>query len=288
MIQESHNKIYFDRMMASIGDKARVMEYLTPSGKVMDFGAGGGDLAETIRHTGREVVAVDGSAQAIKRINSLYPKIETVESMGNNLLHHFETESFTNIVCSSIFHEVYSYGDDEHEPYQLKNIMDMMDIFKKLLKPKGHLIIRDGVAPSNYYEKFFLKFKTPDGMKFLNEYVHKAPFHNPKEASFGKVHYDMLGDFTVEADMSSIMELIYTYTWGWDSLPRESQEFYGIMTLNDYKNSLANNGWKIPYAEEYLQPGYPKNLEHLIELFDSNGNPIAYPSSNMIIVAEKS
>lgn len=286
MMEKTHNKIYFDRMQNSLGDKSRILEYLVP-GKTMDFGAGGGDLSEAIRNMGHDIVAVDGSAKAVERTKLMYPHVEVVESMGNELLEHFKPNTFKNIVCSSIFHEVYSYGDSTHEPMQLKNIVDMMDIFKKLLMPSGRVIIRDGVAPSNYSEKYFLKFKTPDGMKFLHEYVHQAPFHDPKYSSFGKVHYEMVGDYTVYADMSSIMEFIYTYTWGRNSLARESQEFYGVMTLNDYKNTLATRGWKIPYAEEYLQPGYPKNLEHLIEMFDENGNPIAYPSSNMVIVAEK-
>lgn len=286
MLESTHNTVYFDRMKSSLGDKARILDYLG-HGNVMDFGSGGGDLAEAIRHAGYKVVAVDGSAKAIERSNSMYPEVETIESMGNNLLDHFAPNSFSNIVCSSILHEVYSYGDSTHEPYELKNVIDMFDIFFKLLRPGGKLIIRDGVAPSNFYEKYFLKLKTPDGMKFLNDYVHKAPFHDPKMSSFGKVHYEMLGDFVIEADMSSIMEFIYTYTWGWGSIERESQEFYGVMTINDYKNALANLGWNISYASEYLQPGYPKNLDHLIELFDANGNPIAYPSSNMMIVAEK-
>lgn len=286
MLTETHNSVYFERMKSSLGDKAAVLDYLVP-GTVMDFGAGGGDLSEMMRLAGYNVIAVDGSSNAIDHIFENYPNVESIQSMGHELLNHFTPNSFDNIVCCSILHEVYSYGDDRDLPYDLSNISRMLEIFGKLLKPGGRLIIRDGVAPADSAKPTIVKFKTDEGMEFFNAYRNSAPFYDDVNNDFGKVHFEVIDSSTIRGSMSSVMEFLYTYTWGWNSLSRESQEFYGVLSLNDYSAILMNNDWNVLSANEYLQPGYVENLSRKIDIIDDEGNEVAYPSSNMLIVAEK-
>lgn len=285
MITETQDSVYFQRMKSSLGDKNAILDHLI-EGSVLDFGAGGGDLSEAIRLYGYNVIAVDGSPAAIEKINENYPLVNTVQSMGHNLLDHFETNSFDNIVCCSILHEVYSYGDDRNLPYDLSNVFRMLEIFNALLRPGGRLIIRDGIAPFNYDEKAIIKFKNDDGMKLFRAYSDSAPFYSQFDNSFGKVNFEIVDEQTIKGSMSSVMEFLYTYTWGWNSLIRESQEFYGILSLEDYCDTLNKNEWKVLFSHEYLQRGYVDHLSKLVEIIDDYGNEIPYPSSNMLIVAE--
>lgn len=286
MITETQDTVYFQRMKSSLGDKSAILDYLVP-GTVLDFGAGGGDLSESIRLHNYDVIAVDGSPAAIQKIRENYPNVNAVQSMGHELLQHFSENSFDNIVCCSILHEVYSYGDDRNLPYDLTNISRMLEIFGKLLRPGGRLIIRDGVAPADKDKKAVIHFTTDDGMKFFNAYKNSAPFYSNDDTSFGKVHFDVVDDHTIRGSMSSVMEFLYTYTWGWGSIERESQEFYGVLSLDDYSDMLRVNSWGVLHSEEYLQQGYVDHLSKLVNIVDAEGNEVPFPPSNMLIVAEK-
>ena len=90
------------------------------------------------------------------------------------------------------------------------------------------------------------------------------------------------------------MEFMYTYTWGPESFPYEVREQYGIMTYQDYCQSILK--WlgdraqliEIPKSEALvLQPGYVTALKDKVRISDVMGNPLPYPPSNAIIVVEK-
>ena len=285
MITETQDDTYFRRMKSSLGDKSRILDHLV-EGTVLDFGAGGGDLSDAIRQLGYDVVAVDGSPAAVAKINVNYPEVNAVQAMGHELLDHFPEKSFDNIVCCSILHEVFSYGDDVNAPYSLESVFRMMTIFRKLLRDGGRLIIRDGVAPTDANDKTFIKFKNDDGMKFLKAYSEQAPFYADENIA-GGICLDKVDEFVVEGSMRSVMEFLYTYTWGWNSLPRESQEVYGVFSLRDYSEMLSNHSFNTLSASEYVQQGYVDHLSKLVSIADEDGVDMPYPATNMLIVAEK-
>lgn len=285
MITETQDDTYFRRMKSSLGDKRHILDHLV-EGTVLDFGAGGGDLSDAIRQFGYDVVAVDGSPAAVAKINENYPEVNAVQAMGHELLDHFPEKSFDNIVCCSILHEVFSYGDDVNDPYRLESVLRMMTVFKKLLRDGGRLIIRDGVAPTDANDKTFIKFKNDDGMKFLNAYSELAPFYADENIA-GGIRLANVDEFIVEGSMRSVMEFLYTYTWGWNSLPRESQEVYGVLSLGEYVEMLSKNSFNVLNASEYVQSGYVEHLSKLVSVVSEDGVEVPFPSTNMLIVAEK-
>lgn len=287
MIVETQDSGYFHRMANSLGDKARIIPFLVP-GSVLDIGSGGGELAETIRSNGHDVWANDASPVAIERIQSHYPKLNTSTSFAQDLGEEFPNGSFHNVTASSILHEVFSYGAPQR-PSSARSeseVLKVMQTAYHLLTPGGRFIVRDGVLPNNYDEQMLVVLKTKEAKEFLLHYAEQAPFWGKRNAPH-KVNLRQVDDHAYQGDRASVMEFIFTLTWGMESINRESQELYGVFDFNDYQGHLGAMGFNVIHAEKYLQPDYVKHLQPHVELWDLNGALSEWPCSNMLLVAEK-
>jgi len=283
MLAETQDEIYFNRMRSSIGDKTRMVEYLLP-GTVLDVGSGGGEFAVAVQDGGWEVVTLDGSAEACAHAHAL--GIETVQAFTHEMADIFPEESFMNITCSSILHEVYSYGSDEpNSALTLESVHKSVNAFRYTLNVGGRLIIRDGVMPDDWADEVEMTLLHPDGPAALEKYLNMIPFRGEGMRSVNLALKPGTQN-TFVGTMESAMEFLYTYTWGVQNYPRETQELYGVFTLNDYTEFLQTEGFEVIFAEDYLQPGYPANLEGKAVL-RKNGEVIELPSSNCLIVAER-
>lgn len=289
MLANSHNNLYFTRMANSIGDKSRILEYLT-DGNVLDVGAGGGELSETMRLAGHHVVAMDGSSVAIDRIKSNYPAVEVMYAMSYDLNDDESMHStFKNIVCSSVLHEIFSYGDPVNGPASYVGFVQSLKTFYNMLESGGRLIIRDGVMPANYDEPVRIRLKTAEANEFYEFYKENSPFYNMEGFTSVVVDYvddDELGSL-YDLNMMSAMEFLYTLTWGMSSAEREVQEFYGVLPMKGYVSLLEALGFKVIESFEYVQDGYIEHLLLVADIIGVDGNPVAWPSSNMVIVAVK-
>lgn len=285
MLATSHDDRYFARMSSSLGDKKRILDFVKP-GKILDVGAGAGDLSEVLRLAGNDVYALDGSSEAIRRIQDKYPAVKAVTAYSYDVLELFEHHSFDTIICSSILHEIYSYGDPVNGTYSVDAALDALRSFFKLLKPGGKLVIRDGVMPTEWGREITMRLSTSDAVKYLEMYENKAPFYSERPG-IRKVHFDKISENCFKGTLASAMEFLYTLTWGWGSAERETQELYGVFTEPEYCNVLENVGFTIEHAEQYLQEGYSEHLEGVTDIFDSFGNKQILPSSNMILVARR-
>lgn len=274
-------------MAASLGDKERLSEFVAP-GKILDVGAGGGELAEALRLRGNEVYALDGSSEAIRRIEENFPEVHAVAAYTYDLMDRFKPATFDTIICSSILHEVYSYGDPINGQYSIRSVMDTLDSFFKLLKPGGVLLIRDGIMPTLWDEEVRMELKNPDSVKFLEMYKESAPFYSDKP-DFRRVSFEKISgnSHSYKGSLASAMEFLFTMTWGWNSAERETQELYGIFTETGYRLALSVVGFNVEHSTQYLQPGYPTHLSGVADIFDSFGNKKNLPSSNAIFVARR-
>ena len=287
MLTKSHDAIYFARMAASLGDKERLLEFVSP-GKILDVGAGGGELAEALRLRGNEVTALDGSSEAIRRIEENFPEVHAVAGYTHELDTLFKPASFDTIICSSILHEVYSYGDPINGQYSIRSVMDTLASFFRLLKPGGVLLIRDGIMPTLWDEEVRVELKNSDSVNFLEMYEKSAPIYSDSP-DFRRVSFEKVSgnSNTYKGTLASAMEFLFTMTWGWNSAERETQELYGIFTESGYRLALSVNGFDVEHSTQYLQPGYPRHLDGVADIFDSVGNKKNLPSSNAIFVARR-
>lgn len=283
MIANSQGALYFSRMSRSLGDKQRLLPFVK-TGRILDVGAGGGELSASLAALpGNSVVALDGSPVAAERLRSL-PGIEVAECFAQDALTVFGENSFDTIICSSILHEVYSYGVGDGV-CDLPGLHRVLADFRKLLKPAGRLLIRDGVLPENWEMPVRMEFSDnfPQVCEDLRAYEQLAPFWGH---GLRKVFLKVSGKDVLSGNLESAMEFLYTWTWGRNSLSREAHELYGIFTPKDYASLLSELGFQVSHSEAYIQPGYVEHLK-TVRILSETGVALAFPLSNQIVVAER-
>ena len=287
MLSETQDTRYFERMASSLGDKRQLLDHLKGD-RILDVGAGGGELAEAIRATGKDVWALDGSHAATRRMAENFPKLNLLTGLAHEVGYLAPNEHFSTVVCSSIFHEVYSYGTPETGPYSVEALRLTLKALYDSLEDGGRLVIRDGIMPTNWDQEVLVKFKQEDGPRFWETYRRNAPFASWHGKGQRVVHLEETDDPTVySGNMESAMELLYTYTWGWQSSEREMKELYGVFTEDAYRKFVEEAGFTVESSRQYLQNGYPEFLEPKAEILNSKGEKLPWPSSNFILVAHK-
>lgn len=293
-ILESHTleQRYFERMAQSIGDKIRIIQHLprivdplNPP-KVLDVGAGGGEFALELVKLGYKVTVLDANEDAIEQLYR-YNNLETIHALANQT-SDFGENVYDAIVCSSVLHEVFSYGDNVHRRGHISSIGRAVDSFREALKPGGVLVIRDGVLPDNWESKATVQLLDGHESSAVNLYLKMCPFANGE--AYGKqgtlINLEEIAPKLWEGNVHSVLEFAYTYTWGLDSYHRETQELYTAMTLEGYSDYLEERGFTVTEKYSYLQPGYPEHLAYKM-LLEVEGEPHEWFDSNAIWVAVK-
>ena len=289
---------YFDRMASSLGDKTRLLRYLpeiidtSNPPHILDVGAGSGDFSHALSLLGYKVTALDVSEEAIERIKFNYADVDTMKALANES-HLLGENKYDAIVCSSILHEVFSYGDNFHKAGHYSSIPRALDSFRHALKADGVLIIRDGVLPDDWATIGALTVLDADD-SVVEKYLDMCPFARGQvnhEESQHLVQLRKVAPTTWVGNYRSLLEFSYTYTWGLDSYPRETQELYALYTLDDYARVLEDNGFTVEQKYSYLQPGYVEGLKNKIRLnaperdnkwFDSNAVWVARKTADNI------
>lgn len=263
---------YFRRMAAGIGDKRRILPWLNP-GSALDVGAGEGSLARVLAATGHETTAIDASRDAVVRLrssNELRVDWLRADEVNAERLGYFD-----NIVCSSVLHEVYSYGDGVGRG---KPALDKaFSALTSVLRPGGRFIIRDGIMPD--CGNLPASLSTPDRAEmeaYLDEVVHPELMLTRQK---GRGHSVYTGT------RHAVAEAALTVSWGQDTFHREAKERYMIFTASEYIDFALDYGLAAIHRDAVTQPGYVVALKHL-GLRDSNGGPW-FPATNGLWVFEK-
>lgn len=285
---------YYERMESSGDDKLKITKFISDGDSVLDVGAGGGVLAELLLNhfPNIHITALDQSDTAVARLKALaerFPgRLDVVQS---DFFCYEPDVRFDDVIFCSSLHEIFSYTPYNGKLFQKETVSRALNEAASYLKPgKGKIIIRDGVA-ARYNPKVLVKYIDSALQKLAERYEREFEGF-PLEI----VHTEM-GDIM---PYNSMMELLYTITWGEKSFEREVQEWYGYFCLNDWVREETWLAFKynlfLTHTEKYLQDGYREHLEGKVKIqsapyFNWHSElctkPIDFPASNCIVVFER-
>lgn len=287
---------YLETMNQSIQHKTVVADYIPKNvsgNTIIDIGPGKGALMDYIveKYPDAKVIGVDASQNVIdelRKIKNIQGKAwDFIKGDARNLRHLYkeagELQEYLKpgavkaVIFCSVAHEIFSYNNFDYTVLEesFKSAFD-------LLCTGGRIIIRDGIMTEPKEEMRIVRFKTPEGMKFLEKYA--------KDFKGRKIQYTVIGENEVKMPVNDCMEMLYTYTWGEESYAQEVQEQFGYFTPSEFIEfvyKIFEDKAKIVELKHYLQDGYEEYLLQKVDIFDENHNPTRLPDSTGLIVIEK-
>lgn len=273
----NQNETYYSIMSRSVGDKARLLDHVVP-GHILEIGFGGGELMNILHEAGNTVYGLDASEVSVSRVSDKAYFERVVEAYADETFEAFGANKFDTVIMSSVLHEVFSYGS--RGGINARTMIawhDAIANIAKTIKPGGRLLIRDGVLADNYEDVVTMTMLNND-IQGIYDYLHLQPFP--------QVSLTRISDNDFIGSMESVASTIYTYTWGPKSLPRESQELYGLATLDDYATNVEGHGFVCDYKNAYVLSGYVDHLSPKV-LLTQDSNPIDWPPTNAIWIFTK-
>lgn len=286
-------------------------------GRIVDEGcADGALLAEISRDfPDSDLFGIDLSAEFAGRFHERQRAGEFggayVHFFHRNLLDRiFEPESIDTTICNSTLHELWSYGEGE------KSVRAYLAEKFKQLRPGGRLIIRDVVGPEDANQEVLLWCSDGDGQNLTLSELARHPgrdtawLHELSTRSrFLVFGHDFLGGkrsfpFTELRDNGrTVFQLTLRhaaeflskkdYTDNWKSEMNEEFCFWGF---SKWKAVLREIGFQICEAANnfaagsraYTNPWVRENrYEGQVALSNAAGQPIDWPPTNMVLLAEK-
>ena len=190
---------------------------------VLDYGCGTGKLAYEIAITYKNVTVVgyDPAADMIAEANRLHSheRVTFVETL--------DKTKYDYILFNSVLHEVWSdfarkvVSDKRFTRQYLGNFI--AGVSTNNLKNKGTMIVRDGFSTGGGWAKCKIR-DMEDAASFVSELLDLSPFG-----------YNLtFHEGYLKGDVDSIKEFLNKYTWGRESLLRESQEIIHFWSEDDW------------------------------------------------------
>ena len=265
--------LYLKRMTQSISQSSKglIPFFAAQCKKILDVGCGSGILMQAIKavNPDAKIVGIDINQSAVD--TCVEQGLDVRNATLSDLVKSGET--FDCLIFSSVLHEFSSY--DEKAPFTEKPIEDAIADASKITDKGGFIIIRDGirVAENGRVELVKINFKNPEDAIWIERFKKDFPdYHETVQLEPGVLSKE------------NAKEFLYTFTWGDKSWPREVQERFGIMTIENWEAMARRNGFDIKNlmisAEEYK-----KYLKDKIEIDDVVSRILE--ETTMLLAAEK-
>lgn len=278
---------YLETMNKSINHKTVILNHLVGS-DILDIGPGGGALMDMMEQHNKHlnISGIEISSNVVQTLN----KKKNLEKHNWNVIQgdalelekYVGKESIDTVVYSSIIHELYSYIEFEGKTFNKKVIEIGLQSAFNVLRTDGRIIIRDGIMTEEKDLQRIIKFRSSEGLRFLENYV--------RDFKGRDIDFKVTGHNEVQMSINDAMEFLYTYTWGEESYVHEVNEQFGYFTPKEYeafiKEVLGDNA-NILTFNHYLQDGYSVALNTKVKLMNESREEVEYPDSTCFIVIEK-
>lgn len=230
--------------METMTDKVTVLDYIPEGARVLDYGCGSGPSAHYFNP--ELYVGYDIATEMVERAKQENPGYSFVQDLSE------VTEDFDGVIFSSLLHEVYSYNN-----FSYLEVIKTLKETRRILRPGGSIVIRDGIAPAGPNHPWRLQLTNPqDAAAFLKHLQETSP---------QTFEVEVEGDFLVGTKLA-IIHFLNVYTWGWASVEREKYERVNFATLAQWQSMLASAHYQPLEMNIISQPDYFSNLERLVDL----------------------
>ena len=283
-----HNEEAYLETMNQAMDHKRVLLDSIVGDTALDIGPGGGGLMDLIADTypEKKVLGIDLSQNVIdslrKRGHLEERPWEVIYGDALHLGDSIALGSVDTIIFCAVLHELFSYIEYEGKRFNHATIAAALRSAFAILPLGGRLLIRDGIMTEPENQQRVIRFRSADGMAFLERYAN--------DFCGREICYEVVGQNAVQMPVNAAMEFLYTYTWGEESYVHEVNEQFGYFTPSGYlafiEDTLGPEA-TIVESRHFLQEGYATALASKIALFNKEGKPAALPDSTCIIVIEK-
>lgn len=237
--------LYLQRMTQSISQSSKglIPFFASQCKKILDVGCGSGILMNAIQAVNPDanIVGIDINQSAVDTC------IEQGLDVRNATLGDLAKagEKFDCVIFSSVLHEFSSY--DDKAPFKPDAILDAILDASKVLERGGYIIIRDGVRVEKQRkdEIVAIDFVNAEDYTWIERFKKDFP-------DYGKTAENQASNALTRENAK---EFLYTYTWGEKSWNREVVERFGILTIEEWKEAVREQGFDIKNlmisAEEY-------------------------------------
>lgn len=266
------------------------------TGTIVDAGFGTGLLLFRMweKFQNSQFIGIDISSHFFKKARQQFRGIINITLLKKNVIQqHLPDNSVDTKIFSTILHEVYSYNG-----YKLQFVKTALRNSFKELKPGGRVIIRDGIQPPP--AQWCLALNSRDGESDLKPHPRllsteamflrfAKEFKKGRGARYKKISNSKKGTLYCLSSADAyefLSKKDYRDNWH-----LEINEQFGYLTLPQYKNLLRDIGFKVIYAKSYRNPWIVKHRwQGKIKIYQNTKrglNPLPYPDTNVVIVAEK-
>jgi len=250
---------YARRMEKNIDDKLVIFDFMEKNGdlNILDFGCGSGVIFDYLNtlYPNSTLVGFDKSKFMIERAKEKHPNgifLLTFEELDSFIK---DNKRFDYIILNSILHEIYSYEN------RFDSVIGLLKKLSEYLEDNGKFIIRDGILDTesvgnmDEIEKFELN-NLKEAEMFLEKYTKLSPF--PNNLSIQDGHITGL--------WHEVREFINKYTWGFESLYRESQEIVNFASKEMYQEIFNKAGFKIEKILLISQEDFFSHLKKIVRI----------------------
>lgn len=277
--------VYVGGMDASMAMKVEDIAKHVRTGVIADMGSGSGTLEQHLSalNPHSKIIGVDASHELLRRSREQsYPNNNVTFQEGDIINMHFPDGSVSTVIYSSVLHEVYSY-----KGYDRNKVREALANTHRALEPQGRLIIRDGVAPPDSTVWMLCDAETCERFyRFAKDFKGKAaePGIKFEEREVDGKKYFVLGMHEANEFLSK-----KDYLANWKI---EVNEEFGVFTEPQWKQELAKLGYTNISTRSYMNPWILENrYQNHVSLFADGGaqpgEPVAFPDTTIVIVAEK-
>ena len=239
---------YLQRMSGNMIHKNIILTHIpyNKSIKVLDYGGGTGVVSERVKNTFplAEVHYFDIDFDMCEIAERYYSA-----HFYYNYERDIMPQKFDVIILSSVLHEIE------------KPALKLLSIIHNFLKEGGKIIIRDGLRPSlGVKSETIIQIKTHE-VERMREYIQAIPSDS---YLYDKVwihddNYLCANDYLMQS-------FLQTYTWGFESLQRETQQDQLIFSIKQLQHIFANLSMEINTLIPIRQDDYFNYLKDIVYL----------------------